>query len=462
MQSRVTTKFFEYLGKYSFSNIKLWHGIILLLSINFFLNRVIGLLEMVVNLRIFTLFQAGPIRVLSLSFLLFYLLNSRGNFRYITKPNRLVIVSVYFLLFILAVSTLFLPNNYLRFRHLSASSRFVFFSLSLLCIASQRYLYINNKPIYSVLFLLFISLLIFYPYLILKTPVGIRYLLEHRYSKGVRLFNANEDANAMVTLFPLILAFLKTRKMRVLSIGFMSIVLIYNPTRSAKITYIIILLMYYHLVANRKIIYLLISLSTLLIVSPYLIKYFSTLFQGEAIFQNWHYLFERKYIEGNLGWRIQFIWIPAIDYTFHHSPLIGFGSYGWEYVARIQGIVFGTEAESPHNTYVWVYVSWGLLGLLWYITFLLILLKKAIKHQALSKSISQKKKSSALICSIIAYSIWSFISNSNIEAGWVVLFFLAILVMSQSRLIPKAKLDISSKVHTPFANRYRLVLKENL
>lgn len=443
------------------SNIELWYGILLLLSLNFFVSGVIRVLLGTLNLET-RLPLSGPIRVVSLPFLLFYFMNSHDTFRYITKPNRSVIVSLYFLLFILAVSTLFLPNNYLRFRHLSASSRFVFFSLSLFCIASQRYLYINNKPIYKIIFLFFISFLIFYPYLILKTPGGIPYLLEHRYFGGVRLYNPNEDANAMVTLFPLILAFLKTRKMKVLLIGFLAIVLIYNPTRSAKITFIIILLIYHYLVANRKVVYLLISLSILLLAGPVVINSFSNLFRDEEVLQNWQSLFKGEPLRGNLANRIQFIWIPAIDYTFHHSPLIGFGSYGWEHVARIQGILYGTEAESPHNTYVWVYVSWGLLGLLWYITFLLILLKKAIKYRTLTKSISQRKKASALICSIIAYSIWSFISNSNIEAGWTILFFLAILVMSQARLIPRARLDISLKVHTPFANRHLLGIKENI
>ncbi len=87
-----------------------------------------------------------------------------------------------------------------------------------------------------------------------------------------------------------------------------------------------------------------------------------------------------------------------------------------------------TGVPNPsHSGYVWAFASWGVLGLIAYVSFLLILLLEAFKlSQSADFDIAYHGK--ALFCSVTGYCIWAFISNVMFSQGWIILMSLGILI----------------------------------
>ncbi|NJM96496.1 MAG: hypothetical protein HC800_04155 [Phormidesmis sp. RL_2_1] len=132
---------------------------------------------------------------------------------------------------------------------------------------------------------------------------------------------------------------------------------------------------------------------------------------------------------GTLGWRLEHAWVPTINYTMEHSPLFGFGSRGWEFVAELLNVIdpLTDEVVPSHSGYVWAFVAWGALGALTYVGFLVVLLFEAFKL-SMVKNKEVATTGRALLCSVVGYCLWAFISNVMWPQGWLILISLAILI----------------------------------
>ncbi|MEO0647552.1 MAG: hypothetical protein AAFZ17_15560, partial [Cyanobacteria bacterium J06650_10] len=132
---------------------------------------------------------------------------------------------------------------------------------------------------------------------------------------------------------------------------------------------------------------------------------------------------------GTFGWRIEHAWIPTIQYTLSQSPLFGFGTRGWEFICTKLSIINPADGlvVPAHSGYVWSFITWGASGFCLYIAFLLILLAESIKL-ARSKQPERSRTGRALLCSVIGYCFWAFISNVMWPQGWLILLCVAILI----------------------------------
>ncbi|NET04133.1 MAG: hypothetical protein F6K16_05265 [Symploca sp. SIO2B6] len=381
----------------------------------------------------------GVVRVGLLPVLLFILIDTVKSRRIKKIGSRFwieMILPIFAFLILLIFQIFTLPSRALS-GHLSGSADYVFLWLSYLCIV----LNLNNETAYKTLqiislvfLLIFIAAIIQYPYLIISSGKNLLGVLSSYGQSGkIKTFalfaSANEDANAIMTLFPFALFYIEKTSgikrviLRAIILIYIPAILLFNGTRTALIiSFPFILSLFYSNLSFKKTI----RLFPFLVPIIGLIYIFTYSFVGSA--------FSREAAdEGSLNWRMENLWIPATTYTREHSPLVGFGSLGWDYVSRAIEIGYGSgsflKIIPSHNLYVWSYVGWGTIGLSILLVFIAILFKGSFKLSKL-KNFKLSSLSKTVFCSIFGYCIWGCISNAFMPAGWSIFYSLGIIIAS--------------------------------
>ncbi|MGQ4646874.1 O-antigen ligase family protein [Lyngbya aestuarii] len=336
--------------------------------------------------------------------------------------------------------------------HLSGCAKFVTWILGYFCILLS--LNIKTAPkiknlTFLTLLLVFFATVIQYPYLIATSGASFsQILLSYGAFQKVKIYglfgSANEDANALMTLFPFAIFYVekmsgfKRSLFRAILLFCVPLIVFVNGTRTALfITFPIVVFLFYTNLSLKK--FLQVTPLLLVTVIAYNL-FFSNL--TSAAFQS------ESEGGGTLDWRIEHVWTPTTAYTTENSPIFGFGSRGWEYVSIQSGAVKEMteppQPESAHNVYVWTYASWGIIGCSAHLLFIALLLKESFQ---LSKFTSYEVSmlGRASFCSIIAYCLWGSISNAYSNVGWVILIFIASLIGSLKVL--KATIKVTRKLN---------------
>lgn len=351
------------------------------------------------------------------------------------KLSRLLSISLppIILLFINLLQLLALPNN-IVLTHASGSVTFTaWFSLylsMLMALNSKSSGFVKNALI-TTLSLTFLIGILQYPHIVMQSGAQLSRALNnygntvHRYQLGGIFGSANEDANGFVTLFPLALLWVENQKgikkiiFRCILLIYFPLVLIFNGTRTALIiTFPIVTTLFYWKISLNQFLYILGPLAGIGLALFNLSSNITSKFFGQESASG-----------GTFGWRVEHVWLPAVQYTLNNSPIFGFGSRGWEYICN-QLEIFDTFTGGPkpsHSGYIWAFASWGMLGLIAYVTFLSILLIQAFQLSN-SKTQDISRTGKALFCSMIGYCFWAFISNVMMPQGWVILISLATLI----------------------------------
>jgi O-antigen ligase len=395
----------------------------------------------------------GGVRLLIIPVLILLILGMMGRIG-LTRTNQLLAMSwpLMMILVLFIVQIFFIPSSALEM-HLSGCIKYVSWILTyiygLMTLTHQTAFKIKDA-LFLAFVLLFLGIILQYPSFILSSPKSIGEVFafygstEGDKSTHGLFASANEDANGLIALLPFFLAFVESQSglkklvLRLLVLSFLPIALLFNGTRTALfISFPVVLFLFYSNLSLKTILRLLpLAGIVLSVFSLYAGGLFSQAFKNENL------------SEGNLGWRIVTLWLPTITYTSEHSPIIGFGSRGWDYVCLLNKIFVITESgrvvssfdvTPAHNVYIWVYVSWGLVGLLLYLSLLILFLKESFWLSIASrKDISTLGKAS--FCSVIAYCIWAAISNATIEVGWLILISLGMIISALKimALMPKA------------------------
>lgn len=275
-------------------------------------------------------------------------------------------------------------------------------------------------------FFLFLSVLVFYPYLIVESGDDpITRLLKREGRMSFLLKAANEDAHFMTTLFMLV--FVKIRKYKMLCIivaCIFYIALIYNGTRSALMLSFILPVVSYILL-KRKFVTSAIIIGLIVLFSlPYLITFIETKFEAElAILDNTEEVMAGQEAGGTLSWRITYLWVPSIEYVLTHSPIIGYGSNGWDII--IPKILNG-ETASPHNFFIWSFVNWGFVGLILLLALIATSIYYIWRSYLRDKNEDDQLLSIALLCAWAEFIIWSLVANANNSEGWTIFCILIV------------------------------------
>ncbi|KAB8330531.1 hypothetical protein SD80_028080 [Scytonema tolypothrichoides VB-61278] len=338
--------------------------------------------------------------------------------------------------------------------HLSGCAKYISWSLLYLCallsLNSQTTRQVRDILLFTLLFV-FLATIVQYPILIQRSSESLSGIIASygTQEKDIHgLFaSANEDANGLMTLFPLALFYIR-QKSGLKRLLFKAFLLLYIPpllfingTRTALfLTFPIVLFLFHVSFSIKNFMRIAPFIITfILIYNLYVVGFAESSFSKESSG------------EGTWGFRVERVWTPTSNYTYENSPIFGFGSRGWEYVCIVNNIVRGAGEENAfevipaHNVYVWTYVSWGIVGFSIYLGFLLTLLKESFQLSIFPKQdISLFGKT--FFCSVVAYCIWAFISNAYIEVGWDILFILGILIASLkiTALLSRDKIDLLS------------------
>lgn len=327
-----------------------------------------------------------------------------------------------------------LPDDVIS-EHVTGSVKFTSTFFLYQCILLSLRLETANrfrKALSVLLLLTFVGIVGQYPHLIIQSGVSVGSIVSNFGQTDKRLQTAglfggaNGDANASASLFPIILFYiektsgLKKQILRIFIFIYYPLVLLYNGTRTALvIIFPLTLILFYSNLSFKR-------LSRQLLLLPFIapiLYIFQSLFLSRAFSSE-------SGSEGTFGWRVSQVWTPAINFTSNNSPFLGFGSRGWEYIVD-KLLLFAPEGHmfTPHNTYVWSYVTWGIIGSFLYMSFIAILLVKSYQSSK-SNNIEISKLGKAAFCSTISYCLWSAISNSHLDQGWMVFFTLASLIAS--------------------------------
>lgn len=283
----------------------------------------------------------------------------------------------------------------------------------------------------------FVSVIVFYPYIIFSMGVSLfgRLQLSERY--GLLLQSGNEDAHFMVSLLPLVIVKLHGKKLATTSLLLIfCLVLYYNGTRTTMVSGVIVTSLYYFLVSKRKIYLFLFLIALILPAAPVLSLFFSTVFDSErGLILSFNDLLMGDFVGGKLSARLTYLWLPTIEHTIRNSFWLGAGSNGWEGVIMNTSpwyavFISGQQSSSPHSLFVWVFVSFGMIGLLLIIylfykiiEYTLFAIRNCTHHE-------QKRISVAILCSFVGYCIWCFIANASETPGWIILTYLLLLSMA--------------------------------
>lgn len=288
-----------------------------------------------------------------------------------------------------------------------------------------------KKYISNVLLIIFLIGVATYPIIMISSGISLSTVLagygaaEDRVQNSGLFGSANEDANGLMTLFPIALVFLEqvegNKKIifKFVLFSFFPFLLLYNGTRiTLFLTLPVILVLFYSKLSLKGLVRLLLMGATPLLVSfPFIATFIDKAFASNTGGKGDSY-----------AWRVTEVWIPAIEYTEKYSPMFGFGSRGWDYMVEQLGFFDGLGLGlSAHSGYIWAFVSWGALGLLAYILFFIVLLIESFRLSQLPNT-ELSTFGRALFCSVLAYCIWAYISNVFWPQGWVILVSLATLI----------------------------------
>ncbi|MDB9526428.1 O-antigen ligase family protein [Oscillatoria sp. CS-180] len=430
--------------------IKAFQIPLLLLIID--LSLSIPAISSIVNVRVGSVSFLGVYRLGALVILALTLLLILKKNKYFLQ-KKIFLVPIFLLILLSILQAIAISPRSLASAHSRGLVRilFWFFSyLSLTTILTPR----NEQRIRNVLLgfltFLFLITIIQYPILVIQSKLSIGSILSALVGgskiKTFGIFHAaNEDANFMMTVFPLALLRVESTKgpkkilFRYILIFGTLLALLLNGTRTAIfITFPLVLFMYYsRLSMGRTLIF-----STLVSAGCGLYL----LADASIITGTFN---DELNDGGSFGYRLEHAWIPAISYTLRYSPIFGFGARGWEYlnehirlfdVVNEWGVIQGSAA--PHNVYVWAFVTWGTVGLAFYISLIFILLRQSFllfKTNRL-KFQSDRNIGKALFCSVCAYCLWGFISNAHAPFGWITLFMLACIIASLETKVLSEKL----------------------
>ena len=288
-----------------------------------------------------------------------------------------------------------------------------------------------KKYISNVLLTIFLIGVAIYPIIMISSGISLSTVLagygaaEDRVQNSGIFGSANEDANGLMTLFPIALVFLEqvegNKKIifKFVLFSFFPFLLLYNGTRTTLfLTLPVILVLFYSKLSLKGLVRLLLMGATPLLLSvPFISTFIDRAFASNTGGKGDSY-----------AWRLTEVWTPAIEYTEKYSPIFGFGSRGWEYISEQLGLL--TQEGLPlstHSGYIWAFVSWGALGLLAYILFIIVLLIESFRLSQLPNT-ELSTFGRALFCSVFAYCIWAYISNVFWAQGWVILVSLATLI----------------------------------
>ncbi|WKN32529.1 O-antigen ligase family protein [Porifericola rhodea] len=369
----------------------------------------------------------GYIRVLSLGILSIFLLHQMSRFSFIFTYEKGI--SLIAIAFVILVGVQFFILGDKSFNLQGAVKYFFYFSFIIVSLFSA----INHpehtiNTIVKISLILFVTVLIFYPYLIIESGIDpVSALLYNEHRLHFLLHASNEDAHFMTTFF--LLALYKVRKypvwILILSILFI-VALIYNGTRSAFIIALILPILYFILYKRRFILSTIIAGVIFIVSFSYVSEYIEVKFEEDLrVFEQSEKVLSGKEVGGSFSYRIAHLWIPMLTYTTQESPIIGNGSNGWDIVAV--NILNNKKIESPHNTFVWAYVNWGIIGVIGITLLLSIPFFSLIKLYMRSNGGKYQSLIIILICTWIEFFVWSMIANAYTVHGWVVLSLLIVL-----------------------------------
>ena len=351
--------------------------------------------------------------------------------RKVIRLSTVSLISLATLTSLFLLQTFAIPGSLVT--HFSGSAKFIFWFLSyfvlITTVTPRDSLKVKNTITLS-LVIVFLMALIQYPYLIAQGGVGLGQVFSSYGSFGkVKTYglflSANEDGNGMMTLFPFMLYKIeqltgpKKTFLRGFILAVMPFVLLINGTRTALfITFPILVILFYSKFSPKQIIRLLLIGSILgllisLVGQPFIDQAFSS----------------ESDDGGTFNWRIENLWIPAINYTSDESLLFGFGTRGWEhFCAQSPNPLLATQCYPSHNAFVWSFVAWGVLGFTAYVLYIFNLLFQSIQVSSFKKDPDIALLGKAVICSTVGYCLWSLISNSFMNAGWIIIFLLGSLL----------------------------------
>ena len=351
--------------------------------------------------------------------------------RKLIRISTVSIVAVVTLASLFILQTFAIPGVSLV-THFSGSAKFIFWFLSYLVLITtvtpRESLKVKNA-IVTALVIVFLMALIQYPYLILRGGLSLGQVFSSYGSFGkVKTYglflSANEDGNGMMTLFPFMLykieQFTGAKKsfLRAFILACMPFVLLINGTRTALfITFPLIVLLFYSKFSPKQIIRLLLITTILgLLVSLFGQAFLDQAFSSETD------------DGGTFNWRIENLWVPAINYTSEESFLFGFGTRGWEhFCAQSPNPLLTEQCYPSHNAFVWSFVAWGMLGFIAYVLFISNLMFQSLQVSKFRLDQDVALLGKTVACSTLGYCLWSVISNSFMNAGWIILFLLGSL-----------------------------------
>ncbi|MBW4537597.1 MAG: hypothetical protein KME43_00470 [Myxacorys chilensis ATA2-1-KO14] len=396
------------------------------------------------SIRILGFSFAGAIRLFGMPLLILVILDSI-EMRRLRKSVIPLLVPIVGLLGILVFQFLAIPRDAVP-THSTGVIRYISWALGFIALLSTLNVK-NSVKVHHIcaatLTTLFFLLIVQYPGVIANSGYSLTTIMQAYGSDTLKLDGifaaANEDANGAMTLLPFFLAYteqqsgIKKSLLRIFALTITPLMILFNGTRTALfIIYPLVLFLFYSNLSIKTLLKYLPVLITLgIIIRSVGATIAQTAFSSEA--QG----------EGTFGWRVEKVWAPAFAYGSEISPFFGFGVRGWEYVCNHAGVLNASgECESPHNIYLWLFISWGLVGLVVHLLFLLLLLLYSFRLAKFpNREIAIYAKAS--FCSLIAYLFWASISNANIDVAWLILILIASSVAALSIVSHAQKLQKS-------------------
>ncbi len=366
----------------------------------------------------------GMVRLLCLGIIIVILVDHLNRFSFVFRYEKNFITTILAFLFLM-VAQVFIVGNISM--NLQGSVKY-FYYFGFLAIALYGTIVYSDHSIRTLLnasMILFFSVLIFYPYLIVNSGQDpLTRLLSEGNREHFLLGASNEDAHFMTTLFMLV--FVKVRKHKLLTIALACLfylALIYNGTRSALVIAFLLPIIFY-ILYKRKFVMSAIVVSIIVILTlPYLTTFFQSKFEKDlAILDNTEKVVSGQEHGGSLAFRITRVWAPTITHTLKRSPFVGFGSNGF-YLASQK--VLG-EAASPHNFFIWTFVNWGFIGLFLMLMLFYIPISYAWKAYMRESNQDELFTIIALLCAWFQFIVWSMVANSDNAEGWVILCMLIV------------------------------------
>jgi hypothetical protein len=375
--------------------------------------------------------------VLFVLFVSYFLVYNGAIIRNVIKDYKFF--QLFFILLLFMVIEI--PFHQYPIDHLSGSIRFFVYWIGLMLVLMSKQIDLNNKIINFFIIIIFM-LIIQLPFLIyFVSSQNLKDLLSGNFSHFGRLGflfgSGNEDANMLAAIYPFMLMKIKRNYLLYIYLGIVLVAILINGTRTGLVYFLIssIFILYYFTKAK------------LIFILP-LIGFFYILFYTSLIdiliFRIWdevkimdNNILDKKVQEGNLSLRL-YSWFQSIKEVSSESPLIGFGAGSWDRIGHKVGMITAEGVtDSPHNLWVWLYVQWGIIGIIPYIVIVNKIFVLAIinfRFYSKNKQLANEYKLSVItLFSFIGYLVWATMSNAWGDFGMTIFLFLTILIIAQNR-----------------------------